>query len=742
MINFLPVVFGAKRPAVPNWTIYQKERYSEPIPSTFPRGVVCGNVSGGLVALDFDNGASVFPAFWSKLSDAIKRNVYVEKTPHGKHVCFLCADPNRNEKLARDVDGSILIETRGEGGFLVVAPSFGYSRESENDLDDLTQLSANDVDALYSLARSFDKYTPENKNVSRKSKTTSVVDDSADGWLNDLRGPNGVNWVKEELQNNGWSFIRETSKGELWAHPDASNAQDNHLQLHPDGHLFCYGTSPKNAPFDGDKTYSAFDALQLLLNVSAGELKSRYLERFGDASATAIDFSAIVQKAVKIKEVQTPDENGKLIEEVLNDVKENYPRLEQLRSCAVYRAPRPQKFLALISALQVVSGLAGRKLALEDRWSPNVSFCCVTPQAGGKTRLQSFVQTCLKFNGASLDDNNKIKGLDGCATFGLPKTSPELINTLLDNPSCVLTVDEFQTRLNAKKARTGSGGYESELLSLFKEISTASGTFNFSLSVTMRHAIDERRKKGLATTIDAPAVSMFATGTPSIFKALNGEDINDGLARRIMFFYNPITPKDASTRGNVFSVRSGVCLSSDLKDWIETINNAPLFSIPINDEIEPDVDNLIFEYGERNDLLLNNPDEPPLRGSYRETINKLATLFAFCRYDGKGGVYFTRSDFENAIRLFKISCNDFKNGVASIAFESPDFKQAQESLSEKVLDVITKNPGKTISFYWFSYISKKRGTTKEDYYKAIETLEKMGAIAKQGKRLFAISKES
>jgi hypothetical protein len=134
-LSVIPVrADGTKAPALASWKDYQSrpptdaelERWFTPRGS-FASGVavVCGAVSGNLEVLDFDD-ADTFRA-WAAVVDLqcpglLDRLPQVETPGGGRHVYYRV--PGRvpgNQKLARSRDGSVLVETRGEGGY-VLAP--------------------------------------------------------------------------------------------------------------------------------------------------------------------------------------------------------------------------------------------------------------------------------------------------------------------------------------------------------------------------------------------------------------------------------------------------------------------------------------------------------------------------------------------------------------------------------------------------------------------------------------------
>ena len=139
-LSVLPAKRLAKRPSLPGWKNFQlripQERqvvewFSKPEDAIC---VVTGQVSGNLEMLDFDRGGDRFEAWNEQIPPELLARLVIESSQSGgKHVIYRCSEPiNGNMKLAMGFrDGAMvtLIETRGEGGLFLCAPTLGYSLE-------------------------------------------------------------------------------------------------------------------------------------------------------------------------------------------------------------------------------------------------------------------------------------------------------------------------------------------------------------------------------------------------------------------------------------------------------------------------------------------------------------------------------------------------------------------------------------------------------------------------------------
>jgi hypothetical protein len=127
--SVVPVKAGEKRPAERSWNRFQTERATEAElrrwfrnGATVGIGVICGDVSGGLVCRDFDEMAA-FEA-WAGRFAALARTLPTVATNRGRHV--YCLGDMETIRQASPTRGGILTFADGElrgGGLCVLPPS-------------------------------------------------------------------------------------------------------------------------------------------------------------------------------------------------------------------------------------------------------------------------------------------------------------------------------------------------------------------------------------------------------------------------------------------------------------------------------------------------------------------------------------------------------------------------------------------------------------------------------------------
>jgi putative DNA primase/helicase len=137
-LSVLPIALdGTKRPTI-RWKQLQERRLdTSKIDWHFSRpsglAIICGEVSGGLEMFEFEAGylgqqgaaRMIDLAKSAGYGDLMTRlfTGYVEVSASGGlHVLYRCPAP-RTEKIARDHDGKTICETKGERGYVIVAPT-------------------------------------------------------------------------------------------------------------------------------------------------------------------------------------------------------------------------------------------------------------------------------------------------------------------------------------------------------------------------------------------------------------------------------------------------------------------------------------------------------------------------------------------------------------------------------------------------------------------------------------------
>lgn len=343
---------GTKRPAV-EWKRYQQERASsEQISQWFTAhpewgiGIVCGAVSGNLEMLELEGRAmegdklNLLDAELSVTHQAANweliRAGYQEWTPSGGiHLLYRLSDipvPG-NTKLANtpDIDpinskpiALCMAETRGEGGYVIVAPSGGTVHASGEDWQIISGSPAQIISIDSEVQRRVHKAVALALNTMPppiapmiEHRPPIIIP------MPDLGGERPgdefnrkVSWM-EILGRAGWTISHQQTNGEIfWVRPGKSTSEGHSASTRTDGCLYVWSTSaglPTEVPLSKFFVYAHYN--------HGGDLKAAaaFLRRQGlgeDRPLPARDDSFFADyegpAAEPIGPVELPDVNYKI----------------------------------------------------------------------------------------------------------------------------------------------------------------------------------------------------------------------------------------------------------------------------------------------------------------------------------------------------------------------------------------------------------------------------------------------
>jgi len=146
------------------------KKYITELPTTaelerwFSKGAGIALVAGRVQCLDFDEkySAGIFQRYCKRAEevglDQIIGGLCLQKTPTGGfHFVWQCDGAQiGNTKLASKVNKETMIETRGDGGYFLIAPSDKYAMVA-GDWSSIPVIGEDDRDAMLNLARTFDE---------------------------------------------------------------------------------------------------------------------------------------------------------------------------------------------------------------------------------------------------------------------------------------------------------------------------------------------------------------------------------------------------------------------------------------------------------------------------------------------------------------------------------------------------------------------------------------------------------
>ena len=304
---------GSKMPMV-EWAIYQTRRATEEeldqwISWTVTGwGMVCGAASGNVETIDFDD-LPTFIAWLDLVPPELLKQLVIQTTPgNGKHVIYRCAVVEGNLKLARrEGDGKpeTLIETRGEGGMILVEPTTAEYHPNnkpyqitQGSLLAIPEITEEERAQLFNAARSLNEYWPAPKAWT----PTEGAGGNGDGHRPGDDFANNTPW-QEILEPHGWRPLYQRGDRIIWQRPGKDG---------PGGSAQTGGASPKTG-FSGLYVYST-NAYPLEAERGYGKFSAyATLNCGGDYSAAARELAAQGwgrQVIIRERAPETAPDNG------------------------------------------------------------------------------------------------------------------------------------------------------------------------------------------------------------------------------------------------------------------------------------------------------------------------------------------------------------------------------------------------------------------------------------------------
>lgn len=283
--------------------------------TTLGVGLICGKVSGNLEMLELEGRATTSQCLDKVAAACAQREIewlwsfllnegYVEATPSGGlHLLYRIMDhpvpPNSKvarrlatpEELAAKPDDKIktLSETRGEGGFVVVAPSDGIHPEGGSwsvltgQLGRIPMVAWKHRCLLHEAIKAALDEMPPEQQWERPAAPANLLplDSSRPG--DDFQ--QRVTWA-EILEPHGWRVHHQTVAETFWTRPgkkrvDGWSATTGLMGTGRDDRLYVWSSS---TPFDPERPYNKFAAYALLEHNGDFAAAARELRRRGFGS--------------------------------------------------------------------------------------------------------------------------------------------------------------------------------------------------------------------------------------------------------------------------------------------------------------------------------------------------------------------------------------------------------------------------------------------------------------------------
>jgi len=560
----LPAIRTEKRPAVGQWKCYRERLPTEAeLTAWFANGqdavcILCGGISGHAEMIDFDAGGELFDAWAKRIPPDLLAKLAVETTQRGgRHAFYRCEAPVcGNMKLAQRREGDktvTLIETRGEGGLFLCAPTAGYEAIQGNFCAPPVLTEA-ERDTLLQAAWDLNEYVPpvvdcpkHIGNVGQKRPSSvgqrqlsaenphngdcpshngdvrkrTPLSVAQDGCATDDAARPGDDFnrrgdVRAVLAQAGWIRVRE-GENEYWRRPGKTSGWSASLK---DGVLYVF--SANAAPFEPNRAYSPFSVYALLTCGGDYETAARSLRMSGYGGdcpsdiRTGVDLSGILgengaggadnsHNAACAPEIPDP---GPMSDEMLR-----IPGfVGEVMDYCLATAPYPNPVMAFAGALSLQAFLAGRKVRDTGDNRTNIYLLGLAHSAAGKDWPR-------KINTRIAHEVGMANGLGGRFASG-----EGIQDALFQTPSMIFLTDEIDGMLQsinkAKDAR-----HEAIMSTLLTMYSSSNSVFPM------------RRKAGKDSpgVINQPSLTIFGTAIPNhYYEALSERMLTNGFFARMI----------------------------------------------------------------------------------------------------------------------------------------------------------------------------------------------------------------
>lgn len=286
-LSVIPIRPDGSKGPIGTWKEYQGRRLTPEEISLKFKGkcgiaILGGAVSGNLEILDFDE-PGLFDRYEEMAEqfgiDEVVLSLPLVKTPSdGRHLSYRCTHPVvGNTKLAMrkvgvnekgETELKTLLETRGEGGYVLAPPSPAECHELRRpyillrgDLTKIPVITPEQREELLALARSFNEYIGASELVTDEERDQKEKGIKGEGERPGDAFNSRATWP-EILEPHGWVMAFSRGETTYWRRPGKTrgiSATTSH-----GGHDFLYVFSTNASPFEHERGYSKFAAYTLL----------------------------------------------------------------------------------------------------------------------------------------------------------------------------------------------------------------------------------------------------------------------------------------------------------------------------------------------------------------------------------------------------------------------------------------------------------------------------------------------
>jgi len=320
-------------------------------------GLVCGVDGLEVIDIDTKNDLNRFAddkslrfetRFFAELKnlmpDVIDKVVIQRTQSGGWHLIYKCPNPSGNKKLAKllGVKESIL-ETRGKGGYIMLAPSPHYSI-IKNDILNVPYITGEERNNLIAICQSFDQQVkPKFDNDIKRN--LPAIDGQKTAWQDYNERAN----VLDNLINDGWKVCRESAANYYLTRPNKDSGISASIRK-ADNIFYCFTSSTQ---FEPNTAYSPFAVYAFLAHSGDFSEAARVLYKDGYGERIEAKLEAIKSKPIE----PAKQKEQKQMLDSLDSVKFDYYQPIEERNTILNIELKGDKFkIAGLGNLVVIAG--------------------------------------------------------------------------------------------------------------------------------------------------------------------------------------------------------------------------------------------------------------------------------------------------------------------------------------------------------------------------------------------------
>ncbi|MCL2623860.1 MAG: bifunctional DNA primase/polymerase, partial [Planctomycetaceae bacterium] len=522
-LSVIPAKRLEKRPTLSGWKEYQRRLPTVQEWEHWTSDaicIVCGVVSGNLLMIDFDQQGKAFEDFKRECPPEILSLCVIERSQSGGfHIIVRCDQPiGKNHVLARDAEKKVLIETRGEGGLFLCAPTPGYEL-TQGSFTSIPVLKKHQIDLLLESARQLDQ-TKLKEETPHSQQTTSPSGIRPGDDLNER----GRELLRATLARHGWVFTGQKDGNEEWRRPGKDFGVS--ATLHTDMPVF-YVFTTSMPPFE-QRGYSFFDTYAILEHGGDHSAAAKALagfgfgETFGEVKLPEFIMRPPGGPSPEIVKDSAPKTKnpGKFPEHLLNVPGYVNTLSKFINETSFVRQP----IIALASSLAFQAMLCAQQLKCPLGTRPNINIIATGKSCSGKERGRHVIKEIL----VALA-NRPEKTYDPYRHFLEDTASYQGLVRKLEAGGGILLWLWDEVGKVLPSLRQDRTSHLSGILPIIMRLYTSAN------SVFSPHTRADAANT--IPTIQQPHLVIFGTSVPrNVLEGFSIESLTDGLMGRLLFF--------------------------------------------------------------------------------------------------------------------------------------------------------------------------------------------------------------